>query len=93
MSKRFQRWVETWIEDNVVPGAHADIESDEARVKRLMAQITTEANGAGFSKGEIDEERKGIPRQLLAAITASTEFDVDAYQLQWMLAMEHEDGD
>jgi translation initiation factor 1 (eIF-1/SUI1) len=93
MSKRFQRWVDIWIEENVIPGAHTDIESDEARVKRLMGQMFTEAAAAGFSKVEMDEERKGIPRQVMTAVTAGTEFDIDAYQLAWMLAMEHEDGD
>lgn len=93
MSKRFQRWVETWIEDNVVPGAHLDVESDEARVKRLMATVFADATAAGFTKPEMEEERKSIPRQLLVAIAPNAEFDPDAYQLQWMLAMEHEDGD
>jgi hypothetical protein len=93
MSKRFQRWVDNWIEENVIPGVHTDVESDEARVKRLMGQIFTEAEAAGFSKAEMDEERKHIPREVLAAITAGTDFDIDAYQLAWMLAMEHEDGD
>ncbi len=93
MSKRFHRWVESWIEDNVIPGAHLDVESDEARVKRLMAKMYDEAAAAGFRKPEMDEERKLIPRQLLVAIAPNAEFDPEAYQLQWMLAMEHEDGD
>jgi hypothetical protein len=29
MSKRFLRWVDTWIEENIPPGANPDIESHE----------------------------------------------------------------
>ncbi|OYV76644.1 MAG: DUF768 domain-containing protein, partial [Chromatiales bacterium 21-64-14] len=35
MSKRFLRWAETWIEENIPPGANPDIESHEARAGRL----------------------------------------------------------
>jgi len=93
MSNRFMRWAADWIEENVIPGAHKDVESDEAAVKRLMEKMTAEAREAGFSQYEIDQERTRVPRQVLAAATANTEFDIDAYQLAWLLAMEHPDGD
>lgn len=93
MSKRFQRWVETWIEDNVLPHANVDIESDEARAKRLTKNMLADAAGDGFSKFEIEEERERVPRLVQAAIANRTDFDIDAYTLAWQLAMEHEDGD
>ena len=93
MSKRFQRWVETWIEENVAPGANSDIESNEARAQRLGEKMFAEAAGAGFSKLEIEEERKWVPPLVQAAVADSTDFDIDAYHLKTQLAMENEDGD
>ncbi len=93
MSKRFQRWVATWIEENVIPGANADIESNAARAERLTEKIFADAAGAGFSKFEIDEERKGVPRLVQAAVSANTDFDIEAYSLEAQLAREHPDGD
>ncbi|MBA0915941.1 MAG: DUF768 domain-containing protein, partial [Nitrosospira sp.] len=46
-----------------------------------------------FSKYETDEERERIPPRVLAAVTDSTDFDVDAYYLKAQLARENEDGD
>lgn len=93
MSARFQRWVDTWIEDNIVPGANSDIETNEARAARMTARLFTEAAEAGFPKAEIEAVRSKVPGLVVAAVSASTDFDIDAYHLQWQLAQEHEDGD
>lgn len=93
MSKRFLRWVETWIEDNIPPGANPDIESHEARAERMTNKLFAEAAAAGFSKFEIEEERERVPPLVQTAVADSTDFDVDAYILKTQLAMENEDGD
>jgi len=93
MSKRFHRWAKTWIEENIPPGANPDIESHEARAKRLMKNMFAEAAAANFSKIETDEERERIAPLVLAAVSDTTEFDIDTYKLKWLLAGEHEDGD
>jgi hypothetical protein len=93
MSKRFMRWVETWIEENIPPGANPDIESHEARAKRLTEQLFAEADAANFSKYETEEEREQIVSRVLAAVSDSTDFDIDAYHLKSQLAQENEDGD
>lgn len=93
MSKRFLRWVETWIEDNIPPGANPDIESHEARAKRLTEKLFAEAAAAGFSKFETEEEQERVPPRILAAVADSTDFDIDAYHLKSQLAQENEDGD
>jgi hypothetical protein len=93
MSKRFMRWVETWIEEHIPPGANPDIESHEARAKRLTEQLFAEAAAANFSKHETDEEREQIVTRVLAAVADSTDFDIDAYHLKSQLAQENEDGD
>lgn len=93
MSKRFLRWAEIWVEEHIPPGANSDIESHEARADRLMKTLHAEAADAGFSKSEIDEERKRVAPILLAAVSDGTDFDVDAYVLKSQLAMENEDGD
>ena len=93
MSKRFMRWVETWIEENIPPGANPDVESHDAKATRLLAKLFDEAAVAGFTNSEIEEERVRIPPLVLTAVSDSTEFDIDAYRLKSQLAQENEDGD
>lgn len=93
MSKRFLRWVETWIEDNIPPGANPDIESHGARATRLTEKLFAEAAAANFSSFETAEERERITPLVLAAVSDSTDFDYDAYSLKYQLAQENEDGD
>ena len=93
MSKRFLRWVETWIEENIPPGANPDLESHEARAKRLTEKLFAEAAAANFSNFETEEERERIAPRVQAAVADSTDFDIDAYHLKSQLAQENEDGD
>jgi hypothetical protein len=60
MSKRFLRWVETWIEENIPPGANPDLESHEARAMRLTEKLFAEAAAANFSTFETEEERECV---------------------------------
>lgn len=93
MSKRFQRWVETWIEENIPPGANPDIESYAARAKRMSEKLFAEATEAGFTSSEAEEERERVLPLVLAAVSDSTDFDINAYGLKSQLAQENEDGD
>ena len=93
MSKRFLRWVEAWIEENIHPGANPDIESHEARAERLSEKMFAEATAAGFTNFETEEERESVQTSLLTAVSDSTDFDIDAYRLKSQLAQENEDGD
>jgi len=93
MSNRFLRWVSTWIEDNIPPGANPDLESHDARAKRLLEKLFAEAAEAGFSNFETEEERGRVAPLVLTAVSDDTDFDVDAYRLKSMLAQENEDGD
>lgn len=93
MSKRFLRWAETWIEENIPPGANPDIESHEARAERLTEKLFAEAAAANFSNFETEEERERVTPQVLAAVADSRDWDVDAYVLKSQLAQENEDGD
>lgn len=93
MSKRFLRWVEAWIEENIPPGANPDIESHETRAKRLSEKLFAEGLAAGFASFEAEEERARVARLVLAAVSDSTDFDIDAYYLKSQLAQENEDGD
>jgi len=93
MSNRFLRWAETWIEENIPPGTNPDIESHEARAKRLTEKLFAEAAAANFSKFEAEEERERITPRVLAAVSDSRDWDVDAYVLKSQLAQENEDGD
>jgi hypothetical protein len=93
MSKRFLRWVETWIEENIPPGTNPDIESHEARAERLTEKLFAEAAAAGFTNFETEEERERVSPRVLAAVADSRDWDVDAYVLKSQLAQENEDGD
>lgn len=93
MSKRFMRWVETWIEENIPPGANPDIESHEAKTNRLSNKLFAEATEAGFTKSETEEERERVSPLVLTAVSDSTDFNIDAYRLKSQLAQENEDGD
>ena len=93
MSKRFLRWVETWIEENIPPGANPDLESHEARAERLTEKLFAEAAAANFSNVEVEEEREHIVPRVQAAVADSRDWDVDAYVLKSQLAQENEDGD
>ena len=93
MSKRFLRWAEAWIEENIPPGANPDIESHDVKAKRLMEKLFADAITAGFTTAESEEERERVQPLLLAAVSDSTDFDIDAYRLKSELARENEDGD
>lgn len=93
MSNRFLKWAQSWIEENIPPGANTDIESHEARAKRLTEKMFDEAAAANFSKPEIEEERERIAPHVLAAVSDDTDFDYDTYTLKYQLAQENEDGD
>lgn len=93
MSKRFLRWAETWVEENIPPGANPDLESHEARAKRLSEKLFAEATAAGFKSVETEEEREHVSSVVLTAVSDSTDFDIDTYRLKSQLAQENEDGD
>ena len=93
MSQRFLRWVNSWIEENIPPGANPDIESYEARAKRLSEKLFVEAAAAGFTSFETEEERARVLPLVLTAVSDSTDFDIDTYHLKSLLAQENEDGD
>ena len=93
MSKRFLRWAEAWIEEHIPPGANPDLETHEARAKRLSETLFAEAATAGFTSLETDEERQRVATLVLTAVSDSTDFDVNAYHLKSLLAQENEDGD
>ena len=67
MSKRFLRWAEAWIEENIPPGANPDIESHDVKAKRLMEKLFADAITAGFTTAESEEERERVQPLLLAA--------------------------
>lgn len=93
MSKRFLRWAEAWIEEHIPPGANPDIETHEARAQRLLEKLFAEADEAGFTSFETTEERQRVAPLVLAAVSDSTDFDINTYHLKSQLAQENEDGD
>lgn len=93
MSNRFLRWANTWIEENIPPGANPDIESHEVKAKRLSEKLFAEAAAVNFTNFETEEERERVTPLVLAAVSDSKDFDIDAYHLKSQLAQENEDGD
>ena len=93
MSMRFNKWASNWIEENILPGANTDVETYEARAKRLMNEMFAEATAAKFKDFEIKEERSRIAPLVLAAVSDTTDFDYDTHELKRLLSEELEDGD
>jgi len=93
MSMRYNKWASKWIEDNILPGANPDVETYEAKTKRLMKQMKAEALEANFKDFEIKEELTRIAPLVLAVVSDRTEFDIDKHTLKGLLAEELEDGD
>ena len=93
MSMRFNQWASKWIEENILPGASTDIETFEARTKRLIGEMYAEAAEAKFKKFEMKEEEDRIAPLVLAAVSDTRDFDYDIYKLKFLLAEELEDGD
>jgi Protein of unknown function (DUF768) len=56
-------------------------------------QKSGQAPAAGFTNLETAEERQRVPPLVFAAVSDSTDFDIDAYRLKSQLAQENEDGD
>ncbi|MGD9738964.1 MAG: DUF768 domain-containing protein [Bauldia sp.] len=79
MSRRFLRWVESWIEDNVAKGDGGDIEPFAVRAKRLADEILAEARGGGFRPDEIAEDEAKIPGLVTARLSAAAEFDISGF--------------
>ena len=48
MSKRFLRWVETWIDENILPGANPDIADNSGISARAVA--TSDPRAASITK-------------------------------------------
>lgn len=93
MSMRYNKWASDWIEENILPGANTDVETYEAKTKRLMKKMIAEATAAKFKIFEIEEEWSRIAPLVLAAVSDTTDFDYDTYKLKFLLAQELEDGD
>jgi hypothetical protein len=55
--------------------------------------LFAEAAAAGFTAIETQEERANVSPLVLAAVSDSTDFDINAYRLKSELAQENEDGD
>ena len=93
MSMRYNKWASNWIEENILPGANTDVETYEAKAKRLMKEMIAEAIVAKFKDFEIEEEWPRIAPLVLAAVSDTTDFDYNTYKLKFLLAEELEDGD
>ena len=75
------------------PGANSDIETYEARTKRLIGEMFAEATEAKFKKFEMKEEQERLAPMILRAVSDTRDFDYDIYKLKFLLAEELEDGD
>ncbi len=79
MSKRFLRWIDVWIEDNVRPGSGGDIESYAVRAEKLSGQLLEQAAGEGFRTDEIDEERDKVAALIEKRLSTKPEFDISQF--------------
>lgn len=80
MSKRFLRWVDRWIEDNVVPGAHRDVTTTEVKAAQMAELCLAAAAGEGFLQAEIDEEVAKLKPLMAKAVNATSEYQADYFR-------------
>ena len=79
MSKRFVRWIETWIAANLRPGEGGDVEPYEVRAGRLADALLAEATTQGFRQDEIDEEAPRVPGMIQTKLATKPEFDLSQF--------------
>lgn len=79
MSKRFLRWIDVWIEDNVRSGSGGDVESYTDRAVRLSEQLLEKAANEGFRTDEIDEERDKVAALIEKKLSTKPEFDISQF--------------
>jgi protein subunit release factor B len=79
MSKRFLRWIDVWIEDNVRPGSGGDVEAYDVRAARIAKELIAEAERQGFRKAEIDEEAGKVAGLIEKKLSTKPEFDISAF--------------
>ena len=77
MSKRFMRFAEQWIEDNVRP---ATMDSFEQGADAWVAQCVAEGAKGGFSAAEIQEEKANIAAKVVKALSAEHAPDLDRFR-------------
>lgn len=79
MSRRFLRWIEVWIEDNVPIGDGGDIEPFAQRAERFAAGLLDAARAQGFRPEEIADEEAKIPALIAGHLGAVVEFDLSTF--------------
>jgi hypothetical protein len=79
MSKRFLRWIDLWIADNVRSGSGGDVEPFEVRAARLRDELIAEAATQGFRREEIDEEAGKVAGLIETKLATKPEFDISQF--------------
>ena len=79
MSKRFLRWIDVWIDDNVRSGSGGDVESFAARAARLSDQLLEQAVNEGFPADEIEEESEKVAALIEKKLSTKPEFDISQF--------------
>jgi hypothetical protein len=76
MSARAAEFVQAWIAQNVHPDADIDEDGDD-RPAEYAAACMRDAEAAGISRGEIDEEFDNLEDVMTQAINAAAEGEVN----------------
>jgi len=77
MSARAAEFVQAWIAQNVHPEAFISADGDDNRPAKCAASCMREAEAAGISRGEIDEEFDNLEDVMAQAVNAAAEGEVD----------------
>jgi hypothetical protein len=79
MSKRFVRFAEDWVADNVQPPKNPDLEDFRGRRDRIAREILDLAAKSGFAQTEIDEDAAKVP-PLVEAAMQPKDFDLEGFR-------------
>jgi len=79
MSKRFLRWIDAWIEDNVRHGEGGDLEPYAVRAERIAERLLADARAGGFPQHEVDEETPKVASLIETWLATKPSFDISGF--------------
>ncbi|MCW5696818.1 MAG: DUF768 domain-containing protein [Bauldia sp.] len=80
MSKRFMRFAEDWIADNVRPPLNPDLEDATSRNERITRALLDLAALSGFAQKEIEEDCHRLLPLIETATATRRDPDLDRFR-------------
>ena len=79
MSAQARKFVEAWIEQNVLAEPYLAEEGEATRPSEFVSACLAEADVAGIPRKEIDEEFEDLEVRMADAINQSADYGLDRF--------------